>query len=936
MTYIKKIPLYAWYIILLIAYLIPFVTYSEWRDLKSIELLSNAPAFMLTLILFVVLYRKSGTQRIQLEQRYEQLNSIIEHLDIAVFTYDIHNQKAYCSSGMEKMTGYQGENFQGFMFWMTMIHPEDKQRINEAAGLLEKGFQHTGEYRIITAKGAVRWIQLRMFPISNPSGKLEHLNGVVLDVTERKNMEHTLTVSEQRYKSLFQYNTDVICETDLDSRIISTNMAYTKLLRDLDLNVEPEYFLEMISSPQDRWEALRAFEGTKSGTTNRYQISLLKSSGEKMHWDVKCVPVFVNGSVVGAHHICKDITLHMDMQKALRESEERYRMLVELSPQPIALVNMEGAIEYVNSAAIQAAGAQRADQLISRRVVDMIHSDYLDLSAARTAVLRQGGAVGAAEYQLIRLDGEIIDVEVASIFDKYTKNIQLVFKDITHRKLAEKALRESEERYRRLVEYSPVAIAVHKDLKLIYVNPEAVQLFGAADVESYLGADLREFIDPEYRAQMMECFQETVELGYSQLREYQVTRADGQVITVEATAIYDQHTHSAQIVLNDITARKKAESQLVEDGENYLRLQASLDRFSSEMVGVMKVHEMESRLLQEVGKILHTDALCILEVAEKKDYWIKCGSLAKSGFTDIFAEQERKHGSSIGEIRESKAGYYVKIADYDGKRLLLCISEGPGFLYRAPDRVWLQTIVRYANTLYDNFRVIEDLTNELHQTTDGQSVPTWLLRIVFMLSENERKQLAQDLHDSALQEQIIWYRKLDTLLLEEDISEAVHVELEHIREGLMDVMYQIRLTCNELRPPFLREWGLLSSLENLFEHTQLRADYAIEFHSADFGHDLNDEQSLGIYRIVQELLSNAAKHSNADQVRITLASRSNGISLTYMDNGVGLETELLSDSYESMGIYGMRERIRSLDGWIEFQSAPNEGVHVSIYIPVAA
>jgi two-component system, NarL family, sensor histidine kinase ComP len=935
MTYIKKIPLYGWYSILFLAYLIPFVICLAWREFKLVELLLNAPAVVLTLILFVVLYRKSGVQQNQLEQKEEQLKNIMEHLDIAVFTYDIENQKAYCSSGMERITGHPSDEFEGFMFWMKMIHPEDKQRIMEAASLLEKGFQHTGEYRIITAKRAVRWIQLRVFPISNGAGKLEHLNGVVLDVTDRKNIEHTLTVSEQRYKSLFQYNTDVICETDLDSRIISTNMAYSKLLRDLSLEVEPQYFFDIISSA-DITEALRAFEKTKSGTVSRYQVSLLRSTGELMHWDVKCVPVFVNGSVVGAHHICKDVTLHMDMQRALRESEERYRMLVELSPQPIALVNIEGVVEYVNSAAIQAAGAQRGDQLIGRRVVDMIHEDYLELSEARMGELHKGKALGAAEFRIKRLDGEIIDVEVASIFDRFTQKVQLVFKDITHRKHAEKALRESEERYRRLVEYSPVAIAVHKDLKLIYANPEAVRLFGAGDGESYLGADLREFIDPEHRVKMMECFHETIKLGYSQLREYQVNRADGQVITVEATAIYDQHTESAQIVVNDITARKKAESQLLEDGENYLRLQTSLDRFSSEMVGVMKMNEMESRLLQEVGKILHTDALCILELTEKEDYWIKCGSIAKSGLTDIFAEQERNHGSLIGEIRESKAGYYAKIADYDGKRLLLCIAERPDFLYRTPDRVWLQTIVRYASTLYDNFRVIEDLTNELNRTTDAQSVPTWLLRIVFMLSENERKQLAQDLHDSALQEQIVWYRKLDALLLEKEIPKEIQAELGHIREGLMDVMYQIRLTCNELRPPFLREWGLLSSMENLFEHTQLRADYAIEFHSADFDHELSDEQSLGIYRIVQELLSNAAKHSNADKVLISLTSQPDGISLTYTDNGIGLEAELISDSYESMGIYGMRERIRSLEGRIEFQSAPNEGVHISIYIPVAA
>ena len=79
-------------------------------------------------------------------------------------------------------------------------------------------------------------------------------------------------------------------------------------------------------------------------------------------------------------------------------------------------------------------------------------------------------------------------------------------------------------------------------------------------------------------------------------------------------------------------------------------------------------------------------------------------------------------------------------------------------------KIWLETISRYASVLYDNFRVIEDLTRELENLgLSHQIMPVWLLRLMLHLSENERKRLSQDLHDAALQEQIIWYRKLNLI-----------------------------------------------------------------------------------------------------------------------------------------------------------------------------
>lgn len=244
---------------------------------------------------------------------------------------------------------------------------------------------------------------------------------------------------------------------------------------------------------------------------------------------------------------------------------------------------------------------------------------------------------------------------------------------------------------------------------------------------------------------------------------------------------------------------------------------------------------MEQRLLREVRETLQITNIKFIAVESNHD--------------------------KLCEIIETEQGYSLKIGESRGKSYLLSINEKTLLLEISSIRVWLETITRYVSVLFDHFLLIEDLTKDLELAASKQVAPTWLLRFMFNLSENERKRLAQDLHDSALQEQIIWYRKLDFLLGERSINGELREQLEQISEGLLDVIYQLRIICNELRPPALINEGLISSLETLFEFTQLRTNYQIYFESEGFTHKLDDEVLIGLYRIVQELLANAAKHS---------------------------------------------------------------------------
>jgi two-component system sensor histidine kinase ComP len=174
---------------------------------------------------------------------------------------------------------------------------------------------------------------------------------------------------------------------------------------------------------------------------------------------------------------------------------------------------------------------------------------------------------------------------------------------------------------------------------------------------------------------------------------------------------------------------------------------------------------------------------------------------------------------------------------------------------------------------------------------------------------------------------------LEQISSDSSVSENLREQLFQITQGLLDVIYQIRITCNELRPPMLKEEGIVTSLEALFEMTQLRTDYSIEFVSSGFRHTLDDDLLIGLYRIVQELLANAAKHSNAALVKIILTSYSDHFLLNYEDNGVGMDFTGRQNYYDSMGIHGMKERVRSMEGKIEFFSSRGNGLSIFITVP---
>jgi PAS domain S-box-containing protein len=186
------------------------------------------------------------------------------------------------------------------------------------------------------------------------------------------------------------------------------------------------------------------------------------------------------------------------VDEELRESEERYRKLVEFSPDTIAIHSV-GNIVFINAAGVKLLGAQNPEQLIGKPVINFVHPDYREIAWERIRLMNEKGKnVSPAEQKFIKLDGSIIDVAVIAMPFTYQgkPGIQVIIRDITDSKRAEKALKQSEEKYRMLIDNIQDGVFIIQDDKIQFAN-EAFAKMGGYMVQEVIGKEFRELISPE-------------------------------------------------------------------------------------------------------------------------------------------------------------------------------------------------------------------------------------------------------------------------------------------------------------------------------------------------------------------------------------------------------------------------------------------------------
>lgn len=359
--------------------------------------------------------------------------------------------------------------------------------------------------------------------------------------------------------------------------------------------------------------------------------------------------------------------------------------------------------------------------------------------------------------------------------------------------------------------------------------------------------------------------------------------------------------------------------------------QDSIFKYTQSIRKASNLEQVISELKQVIVDVLHVSKAYFIEV-DKRNNITSVDPLAKEVDYGPYLSEIKEVSNEIGKIVEVNKGFIINIGVTDEKSyVLVCLSILNTPILTRDEISWLKTLSFYTNVSLENFLKIDELMQHLQKVeTEGQN-PGWLTKLLFSIEEKQRSNLAKDLHDSVLQDLVSLKRQVELALSEAD-GEELKNQLQTMNSSMTRIIKTTRETCQELRPQLLYDLGLVKALNKLVMQYQEIVNFDIRLNTGNFSVALDIDTQLNLYRIVQELLTNAHKHSNASNVLIILVCIKDKIVLHYEDNGVGFDHDEMVDKTESMGLSGISERVKALKGSFAIETSKGNGLKLDIEI----
>jgi PAS domain S-box-containing protein len=382
-----------------------------------------------------------------------------------------------------------------------------------------------------------------------------------------------LIKSERRYKGVVEDLPDLICRYTSAGTINFVNTSFCTFFsrREEELigkRIDGSDFEVQVKSATQLMGKLSA-----GNPTITYESQYLAPEGKLwILWTSRGI-FDISGSLIEIQSVGKEITSIKAAEEALQKSESRYHQLVDQAPVGILLSTPE-EVAYINRAGARFLGASYPDEVLGKKLLEIVHPDYHQIAMDRVKRVTEDAQSGPlSEEKYIRLDGKLIDVEVAALpfsIEKDEPAVQVIFLDITQRKKAEAARKESEERYRLLAENMTDVIHLHSpdpELRFVYVSPsiritgyEPSDLVGKSPFEMFFAAE-----DAETITQALIRFMDS---NSGETIEYRAIMKDGSRRWVETVSspVFDKEGNLIYIANSsrDITQRKRAEEALRE------------------------------------------------------------------------------------------------------------------------------------------------------------------------------------------------------------------------------------------------------------------------------------------------------------------------------------------------------------------------------------
>ena len=503
------------------------------------------------------------------EERYKELASSITDVFFAV---DEHLRYTYWNKASEILTGIRAEDAIGKSLLEIFPDTPGRRRAERAYRDVLKTQQPQTFVNDFDIGGRHYIFEVNAYP------SLGGVSVFVKDVTHHKHAEEALKLQTTYFQQLFENSPDAVVMLDTDANVVQANGGFEKLFGYSLEEIKGRAIKELII-PEDRLEEASAVSQTIiRGQVFRRELVRRRKDGKLIDVSLVAYPIRVDDKLVGIYSIYSDISERKQAEQTLREMEEEKSAFLEEAPVAIIHTDLDGRITYVNSRFELESGYSR-DEIIGRLSLELgwFSADTTKYFAERMAARLRGGPTKQWETQFIRKDGRSICVELEGKILKKSGaavGFQIIASNITERKEAEEALRQSEERYRTILEeiedsYFEVDLGGH----FTFVNNSVCRSLGYSR-EELIGMSYKRFSAEEDIESVFRVFNEVYQTGIPNKGfPWKVIHKDGSHGFAE-TSVSVLRDDKGEIVGfrgvgRDVTERRQVEEALTRSEERY-------------------------------------------------------------------------------------------------------------------------------------------------------------------------------------------------------------------------------------------------------------------------------------------------------------------------------------------------------------------------------
>jgi PAS domain S-box-containing protein len=364
--------------------------------------------------------------------------------------------------------------------------------------------------------------------------------------------------------AMLSISSELIMLLDNSLRIIYANEPMYRFLGTTQeelygKNIE---FTSCVTVFDDAFDTLK--KHVKAGLAGREWSGELPLANKDMVFSCRIAPAVFEEGQRGVSVLLEDITGRKRAEHTIQESERQFRLLAENLLDMIDRHTPDGTCIYVSPSCKSLLG-YRPGELIGHSALEIIHPDDAHVVGKSRAGLTRKNPTGKVTCRAHHKDGHYVWLESAlrGIFDEKTGEFLEIYgvtRDVTDRIEAEEALRESEDRYRKLVEISPDAVILHREGKILYMNPAALELLGFSQPGEVIGTNVLDLIHPAFRDAISNNIRKDIHGERTPAMELQMFRADGTSLTVEGRGVrtFIGGKPAVQVAIRDITEHKRA------------------------------------------------------------------------------------------------------------------------------------------------------------------------------------------------------------------------------------------------------------------------------------------------------------------------------------------------------------------------------------------